>query len=162
MKKISALIVCLSLVCGTLATAQQDASWFDMKCGVCKAMSDIDGLLERVKCDTQIIDNGMITVTVVPDDMKTSMAAANEKMEAAIKRLMAGEHMELCGFCQSMGKLHQAGAKIDKYSTDAAEVMLITSDKPEVVDMIHAHATKTIAAKKDMMQYMKANKVSQR
>lgn len=164
MKRNSATVICLCLAVGSFATAQEESPFFDLEnCGICKTMSNVDGLFEKVKCETEIIDNGMITVSVVPDDMKDAVAAAHKDMEAAIEKLMAGEKMELCGFCKSMGKLHQAGAQIQKYNTDSAEVMLITSDDAAVVDIIHEHAKKAIAAKEEMMEKMKhGDKVSLR
>ena len=163
MKKISALMVCLCLAIGSFASAQDAEPYFDMEnCGICQTMCKVDGVFEKVKCETEIIDNGMITVSMVPDDMKEAVAAAHKDMEAAIAKVMAGEKMELCGFCQGMGKLHQAGAKIEKYKTDSMEVMLVTSDDPVVVDIIHEHAKKTIAGKDEMLKKMKADKVSLR
>lgn len=164
MKRISAIVICLCLAIGSFATAQEETPYFDMEnCGICKSMSNVQDLFEKVTCETELIDNGMITVSVIPEDMKDTMAAAHKDMEAAIGKLMSGEKMELCGFCTSMGKLHQSGAKIQKYNTDSTDVMIITSDDAAVVDIIHEHAKKAIAAKKEMLKKMKAgDKVSLR
>ena len=163
MKKFCLLFLSACLVFGGTAIAGDDVCSEFENCGICSSMCEIDGVFERVTCEMKAIDNGMISVSVVPDDLKSEMEAAHQKMEQAIAKMMGGEQMELCGFCKSMGKLAAAGAKIEKYELDAAYVMLITSDDPETVELIHAHAKMAMDMKEKMEQHMKTGtSVSQR
>ena len=137
---ITAIVICLAL--GSLTTAQLESRHADVvDCGVCKSLSNINGM-DRVQFETAAIDNGMITVMVVPDDMKDALAAAQRDVAAAIDELQSGKKMELCDSCKSIAKLNQAGAGIQNYKTDSVNVVLVTSDRPAVVKMIHEHARK--------------------
>jgi hypothetical protein len=46
----------------------------------------------------------------------------------------------MCGSCEYYGKMMQAGAKFEYVPTKTGVIVLVTSDKPEVVDMIKKDA----------------------
>ena len=81
------------------------------------------------------------------------MEKAHKGMEATIEKLEGGEAMDLCGFCTSYGMLMAEGAESTELKTVGGDISLLTSDDPEVVKKIHAHAEKTIEEFKKMMAH---------
>lgn len=136
----------IALAGAATATADdKDESWIDFeKCAVCKHVGQHKELLTKVKCETHIIDNGMLTVVTIPDEYKDEMKTVHNKMNEAIEKVKSGEKAELCGFCQSYAKLLKAGAKCQEIETSSGAVSLLTSDQPEVVAQIKEHAQKAI------------------
>lgn len=101
--------------------------------------------------ENHVLSNGMIEITAVPEEYGKRFKALMGKMEAAGARMMAGEAVELCNFCQSYGGLMMAGVKMDQVEAKAGHINVITSDDPKVVAMIHEHAKTTITAYKEMV-----------
>ncbi len=125
-------------------SSEQVWGGFD-RCGICSDIVADEQLTKGLKTETQLVDNGMVSVTIVPEESKIPMRKAHEKMEAAIGRLQSGESMELCGFCQSMGELAQAGAIIQKYATDSTYIMVITAEDHDTIEKIRQHAANAMA-----------------
>ncbi len=127
------------------ASHEADVAWFDLEhCPICKCMSSQKGLMESMKWETHVIDNGMISVSTIPADKKEAMAKCKKEMTAVLDKLKSGEKMELCGFCNSYGALVELGAKAQEIDTENGMISLLTSDKPEVVKKIQEHAKTTI------------------
>jgi len=157
MIRTSIVVLAISLLPATALIAQERTiptgakketaiAWFDMEnCPICKCMAAEKGLMESIKWETHLIDNGMISITTVPSDKKEAMAKCEKEMKAAIDKVKAGEKMPLCGFCTSYAALIEAGAKEQEIKTETGTVSLMTSDKPEVVKKIQDHAKKTIS-----------------
>ena len=136
--------------------AAQDDPWAEMeKCDICKTMAENKELMQNTTWESHKIDAGALFVMTVPKEMKKDFDACCEKMEAAIQKAESGEKMELCGFCQSMGKLMQAGAKMEEVKTARGMIQLITSQDPAVVKMIHEHVDMAIEAQKQFEQATK-------
>lgn len=160
MKKSLVAAICIALISAACVYGQEEktqtsAKWFDMEnCAICKNMAKEKGLMEHVKWEAYLLDNGMMSIAVVPENMRESMDRAHVAMKATAKKLESGESMNLCGFCQSYGELVMAGAKKQEMKTIGGDVMFITSDNPEIVKKIHAHTEKTIVAAKDMKKAM--------
>ena len=93
-------------------------------------------------------------VSTVKADYAEKYAKAHEGMMAVQKSMMAGEKAQLCNFCTSMGGLMMGGAKMEKFTTSAGDVALISATSEEMISKIHAHGQKSIdfmaAMKKDM------------
>jgi len=128
-----------------VATVQDDEkqdkeiAWFDMDhCEICKNMASMKDSMHRIKWETHMLDNGMITVSVVPDDMKEEMAKAEAGVEKTVAKLEQGEQLDMCGFCQNYGKLMMLGAKFKELRTVGVNISIVTSSDPEVVKEIHA------------------------
>jgi hypothetical protein len=131
------------------------APWFDFKnCAMCKCMAD-EGLMDHVKCETHVIDNGMLMFASIPADKKAAFEKCEKEMKAVAEKLKSGEKVALCGFCQSYGELMKAGAKEQDVVTAAGHIHLLTSDKPDVVKKIHEHAKTTIAEYKTLSETLK-------
>ncbi len=129
----------------TVLKTETAVAWFDLEhCPICKCMSSQKGLMESMKWETHVIDNGMLSVAVIPPDKKEAMATCKKNMMAVIEKVKAGEKMELCGYCNSYGALELAGAKKTEIETAAGVISMLTSDNPEVVKKIQDHAKTTI------------------
>jgi hypothetical protein len=139
----------------SLAIGQDDSPWFDMeKCAICKNMAPVMASLHRIKWDPHVIENGMLTITVVPDDLKTEWANAQQSMMKTLTRMEKGEKLHCCGFCQTMGKLIQAGAKKQEIKTVGGDIMMLTSSDPAVVKQIHEMVKKTVMEHEKMEKMM--------
>ena len=157
----SATILFLGLI--GLSPAQEPGEWsnFD-KCQICKPMMEIEGLMECMKCEMKPLENGLISVTSVPNEMKPALEKANKEMERVIAKVTSGEKMDMCGYCKSMGTLHMAGAKIQKFHTDIADIMIVTSDDQKVVKLIHEHLERANELKAKFEAQARAKQVSQK
>ena len=139
----------------TEKTETKRIAFFDMdNCEICNCMSDVKDMMQKVKWETQIIPNGFLAITVVPEDLKASMEKAKKKMKAAITKLEDGDEMTICGYCQGLGDLIAEGADLTELSTVGGDIMMVTSSDEDVVKKIQAHAKKTIAEHKKMMEQM--------
>ena len=112
-------------------------------------------MMQQVKWETHLIDDGFISVAVVPEKLKGKMSELKKEMKATIARAKKGDDVTCCGYCMSMGELIEAGAKQEELSTAGGELMILTSKDPKLVAKIHSHAKKTIAEHKKMEQEMK-------
>ena len=111
-----------------LGAAPDAAPWFDLeKCSMCKNMTAEKGLMEHMEWENHLIADGMMSITVVTAGYEEAFARSMENMKATGEKLMAGEKMYLCGFCQSYGGLHMAGANFEHIETKSGTIELITS-----------------------------------
>ena len=126
-----------SISLSAVATAQDEdkkkdeIAWFDMgRCEICKNMVSMKDSMHRLKWDSHMLDNGMITVAVVPADMLEEMVKAEKGVEKTVARLEQGEKLDMCGFCHSYGKLMMLGAKFEEIKSDGVNISIITSSDP--------------------------------
>ena len=139
-----------------------DTQWFDMmSCGICQHMQPILPHMQKFKWDSKATKHGLITITIVPDDLKEQWGKCKTSMDATIKELESGKEVKCCGFCQSFGSLIEAGAEKEEIKTAAGEIMLLTSNDPKVVKKIHAHVKKTEAEKAKMEKMMEKMQAGQ-
>ncbi|MFH1686807.1 MAG: hypothetical protein ABIE70_04715 [bacterium] len=126
--------------------AMTEAPWFDMvNCGFCKHLTEEAGFLEYANWENFVIDNGMMSVTTVPEEHMDALARINAKMEESGKKMETGEMIPMCGMCASMGQIFMSGkAKYSTYKIKNGEVALFTSSDPETIKAIQAHAKHTI------------------
>ena len=129
-----------------------ETPWFDLEgCAMCKNMVAEEGLMEHMEWENFVVTNGMMSITVVDPDYEEAFERSMAAMEATGMKMMSGEEMYLCGFCQSYGSLHMAGATVENIDTKFGSVSLVTSDDPALVKMIQAHAETTISEYEKMM-----------
>jgi hypothetical protein len=122
-----------------------DTAWFDLEnCSMCKNMPAQEGLMEAMEWENHLTADGYMAVTLVAHGYEDKYQAAMTDMQKAGEKMMAGEKMELCGFCQSFGTLVMAGATMEYFETNAGHINLVSSHDPAVVEKIHAHAQRTI------------------
>jgi hypothetical protein len=108
-------------------------------CGLCRPLVAEPGLMQNMRLETHEIATGMLSITVVAADFEAAYQRAHAKMMESVKKLEAGEPMELCPFCKSMNELAKAGAHIENVNAEGTHILAVTSDKPEVIEKIHAH-----------------------
>ena len=84
------------------ATAQDDEkqgeeiAWFDMdQCEICKNMASMKHDMHKIQWESHLLDDGMISVSVVPDDMKDTMKKAEAGIEKTVAKLQQGEQLAL-------------------------------------------------------------------
>ncbi len=146
MRKLGLTIMVLAAVAVALPMPADEEPWFDLtNCAMCKNLAAEEGLMDSMKWEVHKIDNGMLSVAVIPAEHQAAFARAGEKMEAVVGKMQQGEQLPLCGFCKSYGNLAMHGAKSEEIHTKAGHISLTTSSDAKVVAMIHAHADRTNA-----------------
>jgi hypothetical protein len=155
--RVSKILIALSvlvLASGT-SIAGDSEGWFDMvNCAMCKNLTTHEGMLDNLGWDHHLTANGMMTVTVVPEAQATAWSETRAAMMATSEKLMAGEQMHLCNFCQSFGGLLMSGkANMEEFTTIGGEVSLVTSNDPATIKSIHAHAKRTMHEMEIMMKH---------
>ena len=140
--------------------SQGDHGWFDAEhCTICKPMSENPQLMMSTKWEVHPTKNGMLMVAMAPEGQAKQFKEVCKKMDANIAKAMSGEKPDhLCGFCQAMGGVVQAGAKVEKVPTQTGEITLVTSDNPETVKQIHAVAKRSQEEAEKMAAAMKMKK----
>ena len=134
------------------------AGWFDVeKCDICRPMAQDTELMTAVKWETHKINNGMLMVSLVPEEHQEKFQAMCTAMHAKAEELGKGKmrDAQLCGFCQSYGKLMQAGGSEEMIKTGFGNISLFTAENPETVKMIHEHAERSQVEAKKMEEMMK-------
>lgn len=162
MKRFANTAVALVVIAmGTWALADHhegdhtEEPWFDMqKCACCKHMGENMDMMKDIKWENHTLENGGMMTAVIPDEHKKRWDAVCKKMEATIEDMESGEEMPTCNFCKSYMKLMEAGANIEEVETGFGMVTLITSDKADVVDMIHKHIKRTQKESEKMEKMM--------
>lgn len=166
MKKISMLaLLLMAVAAGSMVWADHHegdhkhdgkAGWFDSAhCDVCKPWNENQQLMMSTKWETHLIKNGMLMVSVVPKDMMDDFQAVCKKCEANHKAIAAGgKEASMCGFCDAMGGLMQAGVKMEEVTTEFGKITLMTSDDAATVKKIHEVAKKSQEEAKKMLAAM--------
>jgi len=142
---------------GEHAGEHQASGWFDAHaCDICKPWTESPEMMTAMDWETHSIKNGMMMVSVVPDSHREKFDVICKKMDQTIGKIAAGEQPKgLCGFCQAMGGLMEAGAKTEDIATAFGKITLITADNPQTVAKIHAVAKRAQQEAKKMAAAMK-------
>jgi hypothetical protein len=162
LKRISTGAIIAILLMALVVVAADEHPWFDMeKCSMCSHISSVPGLMEHLSWEQGKISNGMISVAHVDPEFADQYKDVGVKMNATGEKLMAGEEMYLCGSCMEMGTFFMGGAKMENVELDNGDVMILTSDNPELVARMHAHVDKNKAEMQKMMSTMQEKKATQ-
>ena len=131
------LAAVILVACSTLVLAQEKP-WFDLQnCSFCKHLTTDPKLMENMTWDHYDISNGVISVTTVNPEFMASYKKAMDEMEKVGAEMTKGKtDVYMCGNCEYYGKMMQAGVKFEYVPTKTGVIVLFTSDKPEVIDMI--------------------------
>ena len=149
MKSLAVFALVLLLPVGS---SLAEDKWFDMAtCSICKPMAEHPELMESMKWEIHVVENGMIEIASMPPEVKEKMAACHKQMKETIQQIENGANLPCCGFCKSYGSLKMAGANIEEIDGGVGMIALVTSDDPEVIKKIHAHAKKTQEEYKKML-----------
>ena len=161
-KRIAAITTMAILALTILAIAADEHPWFDFeKCEMCKNLTMIPDFMDHLHYKLVKVDNGFVAVTTADPGYVEKYKEVNVKMSEVGQKLMSGEQMYLCGSCQAMGALFMRGAKMQQGELDNGDVMVVTSDDPELVKDIHAFVDKNEAEMMKMMQEKPAEKAKE-
>lgn len=144
LNRLLVIIAAIMLVCSAVAFAQEKP-WFDMQnCSFCKNLLTDPKLLENMTWDQYDISNGMISVTTVTPEFMESYKKVMDEIEKVSQELSKGRtDLPMCGSCEYYGKMMFAGVKFETIPTKVGEITLVTSDKPEGIDMIRKYAQRS-------------------
>lgn len=125
-----------------------ETPWFDMEnCAFCKHLLKDPKLMENMVWEHHDISNGLLMVTTVNPECKKSHQEAMQAMMDLGQKLEKGEvdmkDLKMCGSCQHWGMLEEMGAKFEQVQGKTADIMLMTSDKPEVVNKIKEYGQRS-------------------
>ncbi len=137
------LIGMIALLC-TAATAE-DLPWFDMeKCAFCKHITAEEGLAEHMQFEYHELSGGMMSITVVDKEYMEPYERVQKKMETLGNELMQATEMPyMCGYCCAHGEFYKAGLQLDHIRSKVGEIVIWTSDQPEMVKKLHAFAQRS-------------------
>jgi hypothetical protein len=148
--KTATFVFCLVLLALPLQAADPAAmktpsGWFDMvNCAFCKFMVEDPQLIDHVTWETHAIKQGMLSITTVDPAYKEKLVEAHRSMEKLGKDMHAGKidptQVKMCGHCVEYGKLLAAGVETEMVHGHDADVTLMTSGDPKVVEKIQAYA----------------------
>ena len=157
MKKLTMILLAVALLAGISMTQADEAKWFDMEhCAMCKPMMEVPGLMEKMTCEQYNISNGVLSVSTVPAEMMESFTKMCDAMDATGGKLMAGEKMELCGSCATLGAMFPKGVHFEKVMTSNGDIMMFTSENAEMVTELHKWADKNTEEMAKMMSAMES------
>ena len=106
--------------------------------------------MEHMKCDTIKTENGMLTIAIVPENLREALNKANAAMEVTAKEMQSGKKRRTCGFCDAIGMAMAKGAAVQHLAGEFSNVSVFTSTDLEVVKLIHDMADRTIKESKAM------------
>ena len=141
-KLMIAVIIAIMLFASMLIA--DDKPWFDMEnCSFCQNLTKDPDLLKNMTWEHYDIDNGIMTVTTVKPESKAAYLEAQKAMEAVAESMQQGNmDVKMCGHCEYYGMLMMSGAKIQHVDAGVADIVLMTSDDPELVKKIKFYASK--------------------
>ena len=122
--------------------------WFDMeKCAFCGQLTKHPGLLDHMTCEYHEVSNGYLMVTVVDSEYRPAYIEAEQAMEKLGADMTSGKvdptTVYMCGSCEAYGGLMMSGANIEHIPTRLGDIMLITSDKPDVIAAIKEYGRRS-------------------
>jgi hypothetical protein len=156
------LFATVALLQGVGNAGAGESAWFDMEgCAFCKNLVKDPHLMENMTWEHHDISNGVVTITTVKPESRKSYIEAKTAMMDVGKKLETGQltmdKVPMCGHCQTYGKLMMMGVKMESVEGSQADVIIMTSDKPEVVKEIKAFAQKNRDEMAKMEQAEKAH-----
>ncbi|MDH3892159.1 MAG: hypothetical protein OEV49_13860 [candidate division Zixibacteria bacterium] len=142
--KIAATLILLLIA--TVTFAGDNAPWVDMKdCPICSNVSSEEGLMENMTWEHHLTATGVMTVSTIKPDYQEKFDRAKGRMKEIMGKVVAGEEIQVCGYCTSLSLLLKKGAKADNVTTQASDIMVVSSTDEATIAGIHTHAEKTIA-----------------
>jgi len=135
------------------ALSGDDHAFFDMEnCSMCVNFTTDPTLMPNLGWEHHNVAEGMLSITTFKTEAaEVAYQEAISNMEANGAKLMAGEDLPLCGFCQSMMGLMMEGARHEVVPFEGGTVAMMTSTDPETVKHIHLHCD-TINEELEKMQ----------
>ena len=133
------------LLIAAVAVGGEKSPWVDMfNCPICMNVSSEDGLMENMTWEHHLTATGVMTVSTVKPEYQPHFDRAKAGMKDLVGKVLAGDDMEICGYCTSVTSLLKQGAKVDNITTHGADVMVVSSADKEMIQKIHAHGQQAI------------------
>jgi hypothetical protein len=107
-------------------------------------MADQPELMKNTLWEHHSISNGLVSVTTVKDDYKALYNQTHQKMITAASLKRAGDSAGLCAMCTSLSAIVAKGLKMDTINTWQGNIVIMTSDDPDVVAEIQAWGKRTM------------------
>ncbi len=124
---------------GAIALAGDQTAWFDMNnCEMCQIWFGDAQMMQAMKWEQHKTKDGMLSITTVAPEYLDKYREADKAASKLGDTLRSGYQATLCGCCSVMGTSMAHGATMEHILTDNGSVLLLTVDKPEVVEEIHA------------------------
>lgn len=162
MKYLSVLIVLVAFFVAPAIAQTPPAppsAWFDMEnCEMCKPLMAQPGLMHNMTWEQHPIANGIVSITTVREPFMKQYKEAQVKMAEIAKRLQAGETVALCPSCVAFGQCVMKGAKLETVEIKHGDLMIATSDNPELVVEMQAWARRSTEEMKKMEEMQKEMK----
>ena len=136
------VMLSLALLAFVAMVTAEEKPWFDMEnCVFCKHLLEDPHLLENMTYEHYDIANGLLMVSTVKPEFKESYHKAMQKMEKVGQEMAEGKLTDayMCGSCEHYGKLMMAGVKLEHVPFSAGDIVLMTTDDPELLKMVWEH-----------------------
>ncbi len=148
--KLVVIAVAIMAVASIAVAADQARPWYDMKnCEFCKPWSTPE-MVKSCSWDQHPISNGVVTLGLFPENMREAYKKASAQMDALGKRAAAGEKIQMCLSCETMGSFFMRGAKMEEIPTKSGALMLLTSSDSTLVAAMHTWAKRNADEQKKM------------
>jgi len=140
----SALVFALTVMAAA-AVAGDQTPWVDMEsCPICVNVTNEEGLTENMVWEHHLTATGVMTLTTVPPDYQPKFVRAKGRMKEILGKVVAGEAIDVCGYCSSIASLLKSGAKAENIVTSASDILFISATDEVVIKDIQVHGQKTI------------------
>ena len=100
--------------------------------------------MENMIWEHHLTATGVMTVSTIKPEFQPQFAQAKARMKELLGKVVAGEAIQVCGYCTSIASLLNGGAKAENVVTKVSDIVLISSTDEATIAKIHAHAQKTI------------------
>ena len=100
--------------------------------------------MENMTWEHHLTATGVMTVSTIKPEFYPQFARAKARMKELLGKVVAGEEIQVCGYCSSIASLLKGSATAENVVTKASDIMLISSTDDATIAKIHAHAQKTI------------------
>lgn len=141
MKKASMFLAFAAVLLLAVTVAGDEKPWVDMdKCVFCRHLTKHPGLLDHMTCEHHEISNGHLMATVVDPEFRAAYVESQKAMEQVGMDMAQGKidptTVYMCGSCEAYGSLLMSGADIEHITTGFGDIVLLTSDDPDLVGKI--------------------------
>lgn len=141
MKTASLVLAVAVMLLIAVGAAGDEKPWFDLdKCIFCQQLTKHTGLLDHMACEHHEISNGDLIATVVDPEFRPAYVEAEKAMEQIGMDMAQGKidptKVYMCGSCEAYGGLLMSGANIEHIPTKLGDIVLLTSDNPDLVAKI--------------------------
>ncbi len=146
------IISLVALVAAGVSVAGEEGAWFDMQnCAMCQNLTDVEGMIDNISWKQYNINAGIVSIANVDGEYLTQYRTAHEGMSKTGERMMGGEKLDMCGSCTALGMCFMKGAQAEYVETDTGDLMILTSDDPELVKELQQWAARNTEEMKKMM-----------